>query len=219
MTNTGLSTIGFIGSGNIGGQLARLAVGHGYSVVMSNSRGPETLAKLVDELGPGARAATPDEAASAGDIVVVTVPLNAYRSVPTVPLVGKVVVDTNNYYFERDGRIPELDEARTTVSQMLQDHLPSSTVVKAFNNITAADLTAAGSPSGTEGRRALPIAGDDTDAKRLVSTLIDEFGFDAVDAGTLAESWRFERDQPAYGVAMTAEEIPGKLAAATRTEA
>jgi predicted dinucleotide-binding enzyme len=219
MTSTGLSTIGFIGSGNIGGQLARLAVAHGYSVVMSNSRGPETLADLVDELGPGARAATPAEAAAAGDIVVVTVPLKAYEAVPVAPLEGKVVVDTNNYYFERDGRIPALDEGRATVSGMLQEHLPSSMVVKAFNNIMAADLTTAGSPAGSDERRALPIAGDDAEAKTLVSALLDEFGFDAVDAGTLAESWRFERDQPAYVVRMTADEIPEKLAAATRAGA
>ncbi|PSL37219.1 hypothetical protein CLV49_0826 [Labedella gwakjiensis] len=219
MTSTGLSTIGFIGSGNIGGQLARLAVAHGYSVVMSNSRGPETLAELVDELGPGARAATPDEAAAAGDIVVVTVPLKAYTAVPVAPLAGKIVIDTNNYYFERDGRIAALDEGRTTVSQMLQEHLPSSTVVKAFNNIMAADLTTNGTPAGTDGRRALPIAGDDPEAKTLVSALLDEFGFDAVDAGTLSESWRFERDQPAYVVRMTADEVPAKLAAATRAGA
>lgn len=219
MTSTGLSTIGFIGSGNIGGQLARLAVAHGYSVVMSNSRGPETLAELVDELGPGARAATPDEAAAAGDIVVVTVPLKAYEAVPVAPLEGKIVIDTNNYYFERDGRIPALDEGRTTVSQMLQEHLPTSTVVKGFNNIMAADLTTAGAPTGSDGRRALPIAGDDAEAKTLVSALFDEFGFDAVDTGSLAESWRFERDQPAYVVRMTAEEIPAKLAAATRAGA
>ncbi|GLK18079.1 NADPH-dependent F420 reductase [Herbiconiux flava] len=214
MTATGLSTIGFIGAGNIGGQLARLAVAHGYSVVISNSRGPETLASLVAELGPQARAATPAEAAEAGDIVVVTVPLKAYKAVPVEPLAGKTVIDTNNYYFERDGRIPELDEEKTTVSGMLQEHLPTSTVVKAFNNIMAADLTTDGRPAGDPDRRALPIAGDDAAAKTLVSTLLDEFGFDAVDAGPLADSWRFERDRPAYVIRMTAAEVPAKLAAA-----
>jgi predicted dinucleotide-binding enzyme len=219
MTSTGLSTIGFIGSGNIGGQLARLSVAHGYSVVMSNSRGPETLAGLVDELGPGARAATPAEAAAAGEIVVVTVPFMAYRSVPVAPLEGKVVIDTNNYYFERDGRIPALDAGRATVSGMLQEHLAGASVVKAFNNIAAADLTTGGLPAGSDRRRALPVFGDDPEAKALVSALLDEFGFDAVDAGTIDESWRVERDQPAYGVRMTAEEIPARLAAATRAGA
>ena len=217
MTATGLTTIGLVGSGHIGSQLARLAVAHGYDVVVSNSRGPETLADLVAELGPRARAATAAEAAEAGDLVVVTVPLKAYRDVPVEPLDGKIVVDTNNYYFERDGRIPALDEGTTTVSAMLQAHLPGSKVVKAFNNITAADLTDDASVSGTPDRRALPIAGDDDAAKTLVSTLLDELGFDAVDAGPLAESWRFERDTPSYGVRMTAADVPARLAEAQRT--
>ncbi|RWZ59254.1 NADP oxidoreductase [Labedella populi] len=216
MTTTGLSTIGFIGSGNIGGQLARLAVAHGYRVVMSNSRGPETLADLIEELGPQARAATPEDAAASGDLVVVTVPFAAYRSVPVAPLDGTVVVDTNNYYFERDGHIAELDDATTTVSEMLQAHLPGSRVVKAFNNIMAKDLTTDGRPAGSADRRALPIAGDDAEAKRIVSELLDQFGFDAVDAGPLADSWRFERDQPAYGTRMTAADVPAKLADARR---
>ncbi|GAA2249188.1 NAD(P)-binding domain-containing protein [Herbiconiux moechotypicola] len=214
MTATGLSTIGFIGSGNIGGQLARLAVAHGYDVVVSNSRGPETLAALVAELGPQARAATPEEAAAAGDLVVVTVPLKAYEAVPAAPLAGKIVIDTNNYYFERDGRIPVLDAGEATVSGLLQAHLPGASVVKAFNNIMAADLTTTGSPAGSADRRALPIAGDDAAAKATVATLLDEFGFDAVDAGGLDDSWRFERDRPAYVVRMNAAEIPAKLAAA-----
>lgn len=216
MTATGLTTIGFIGSGNIGGQLARLAVAHGYSVVLSNSRVPETLADLVAELGPQASAGTPEQAAAAGELVVVTVPLKAYEQVPVAPLEGKIVIDTNNYYFERDGHLPVLDAGEATVSGLLQAHLPGSTVVKAFNNIMAADLTTTGSATGTPDRRGLPIAGDDAPAKQLVATLLDEFGFDAVDAGTLDESWRFERDRPAYVVRMTAAEIPGKLAEAVR---
>lgn len=216
MTESQKTTIGFIGAGNIGGQLARLAVAHGHPVVLSNSRGPETLADLVAELGPLARAATPAEAGAAGDIVVVTLPLKAYPEVPAAPLAGKTVIDTNNYYWERDGRIPALDEKRTTVSEMIQAHLTGATVVKAFNNIMAADLTADGAPAGSPDRRALPIAGDDEAAKATVSALLDEFGFDAFDTGSLADSWRFERDQPAYVVRMTAAELPAKLAAATR---
>jgi len=105
-----MTTIGLIGAGKIGGQLARLAVKNGYDVVLSNSRGPETLANLVKELGPKARAATPLEAAKAGDIVVVTIPLKNHKSVPVEPLAGKIVIDTNNYYPQRDGHIPELDK-------------------------------------------------------------------------------------------------------------
>jgi predicted dinucleotide-binding enzyme len=216
MTTSETTTIGFIGAGNIGGQLARLAVAHGYRVVVSNSRGPETLTELVDELGPSASAATSVEAAAAGDLVVVTVPLKNYLEVPAEPLAGKIVIDTNNYYWERDGRIDALEQGTTTTAEMLQAHLPGAAVVKAFNNILAADLTTTGTPAGTLDRRALPIAGDDEAAKARVAALLDEFGFDAVDAGPLADSWRFERDRPAYVVRMTAPEARAKLAEPTR---
>ena len=156
-----MTTIGLIGAGHIGSQVARLAVAHDYDVVISNSRGPETLAELVAELGPSARAATVVEAATAGDIVVVTVPLKNYRSVPVEPLRGKVVIDTNNYYPQRDGHIPELDNESTTTAELLQAHLPASKVVKAFNHIYAAELTTHGQPPGSKNRRALVIAGDD----------------------------------------------------------
>src|SRR5205085_8110839 len=128
-------TIGLIGAGHIGSQLARLAVANGYEVVISNSRGPESLADLVAELGPKARAGTVLDAAMAGDIVVVTIPLKHYRTVPVEPLAGKVVIDTNNYYPQRDGHIPELDDESFTTAELLQQHLPASKVVKAFNHI------------------------------------------------------------------------------------
>src|ERR1700682_2280738 len=143
-----MTTIGLIGAGHIGSQIARLAVAHGYSVVISNSRGPETLATLVAELGPAARAATAVDAAKAGDIVVVSVPLKNYRKVPVEPLTGKIVIDTDNYYPERDGHIPELDNESTTTSELLQAHLPTSKVVKAFNHIYAAALTTDGQLAG-----------------------------------------------------------------------
>jgi predicted dinucleotide-binding enzyme len=136
-----MKTIGLIGAGHIGSQVARLALAHGYNVVISNSRGPETLAALVAELGPGARAATPVEAAAAGDLVVVTVPLKNYRDVPVAPLAGKIVIDTNNYYPQRDGHMAELDNESTTTAELLQAHLPTAKVVKAFNHIYAAELT------------------------------------------------------------------------------
>jgi predicted dinucleotide-binding enzyme len=211
-----MKTIGLIGAGKIGSQVARLAIGSGYDVVISNSRGPETLSDLVAELGPRARAATPLEAATAGDIVVVTIPLKHYRSVPVEPLVGKVVIDTNNYYPQRDGRIAELDNETTTTSELLQAHLPRSKVVKAFNHIYAAQLTTDGMPAGTTNRRALVIAGNDRDAKATVTRLLDQFGFDAVDAGPLSEGWRIQRDTPGYGPRRTAEELRRDLAAARR---
>jgi len=211
-----MTTIGLIGAGHIGSQVARLAIAHGYRVVISNSRGPETLAGLVTELGPGARAASAAEAARAGDIVVVTVPLKNYRQVPVEPLAGKIVIDTNNYYPQRDGHIPELDNESTTTSELLQAHLPASKVVKAFNHIYAAQLTTDGRPAGTPDRRALVIAGNDRDAKATVSALLDQFGFDTVDAGPLTEGWRIQRDTPGYGPRRTAQELRQDLAAARR---
>ncbi len=211
-----MTTIGIIGAGNIGGQLARLAVQHGYDVAIANSRGPETLTDLVSELGDRARAVTRDEAAAAGDLVVVTTPLAAIETIPVEPLVGKVVIDTNNYYPQRDGHIEALDDERTTTAELLQDHLPGARVVKAFNHIAAGDLTTAGTPTGTAGRRALIVAGDDADAKRVVSDLLDEFGFDAVDIGALAEGWRIQRDTPGYVKPYAAVELEQAVADAKR---
>jgi 8-hydroxy-5-deazaflavin:NADPH oxidoreductase len=212
-----MTTIGIIGAGHIGSQLARLAVRSGYNVVISNSRGPDTLSSLIAELGPDlARAATSVEAAQAGDIVVVTIPLKNYREVPVEPLAGKIVIDTNNYYPERDGRIAELDTEATTTSELLQANLPTSKVVKAFNHIYAAELTTHGQPAGSKNRRALVIAGDDPDAKAMVTRLLDQFGFDTVDAGPLKEGWRIQRDTPGYGPRRTAEELRKDLAAAKR---
>jgi predicted dinucleotide-binding enzyme len=211
-----MKTIGLIGAGHIGSQVARLAVANGYRVVISNSRGPETLAALVSELGPNARAATSTDAAKAGDIVVVTVPLKNYRDVPVEPLAGKIVIDTNNYYPQRDGHIPELDNESTTTAELLQAHLPASKVVKAFNHIYAAQLTTDGKPAGSKDRRALVIAGDDAGAKATVTALLDQFGFDTVDAGPLKEGWRIQRDTPGYGPRRTAEELRKDLAAAKR---
>ena len=211
-----MATIGLIGAGHIGSQVARLAIASGYDVVLSNSRGPETLAPLVAELGPRARAASAADAAKAGDIVVVTVPLKNYKAVPVEPLAGKIVIDTNNYYPQRDGHIPELDNESTTTSELLQTHLPTSKVVKAFNHIYAAELTTHGQPPGSPNRRALVIAGDDAAAKATVTRLLDQFGFDTIDAGPLKEGWRIQRDTPGYGPRRTAQQLRQDLAAAKR---
>ena len=194
-----MRTIGFVGSGNIGSTVARLAVDAGYEVVLSNSRGPETLAELVDRLGPRARAATASEAAADGDIVVVTVPLRAYREVPIESLRGKVVIDTNNYYPDRDGHIAELDDESTTTSELLQKHLPESQVVKTFNNIYFRHLATLARPAGDPERTVLPIAGDDEAAKDGVAGFLDAIGYDAYDVGPLSEGWRYQRDTAAYG--------------------
>ena len=215
-----MTTIGLIGSGNIGSTVARLALDAGHDVVLSNSRGPETLQDLVGQLGPRARAATAEEAAEAGDLVVVTVPLVNYRQVPVEPLAGKVVIDTNNYYPERDGQFPELDAETTTTSELLADHLPTSKVVKAFNNIFFGHLAKLARPAGDADRSVIAIAGDDEDAKRQVTEFLDQIGYDTVDAGALAEGWRFQRDTAAYGApyVVQGEEFPGTGKAATREE-
>src|SRR4051794_31882820 len=194
-----MTTVGLIGAGNIGGTVAKLAVAAGYDVVLSNSRGPQTLAALVAELGPRARAATATQAAQAGDLVVVTVPFKAYRTVPVQPLAGKPVIDTNNYYPQRDGTFAELDSGRTTSSELLRDHLVGAHVVKGFNHIYFKHLANLARSTGAPDRSALAIAGDDPGAKEAVTAFFDAIGYDVVDAGPLAEGWRFQTDQPAYG--------------------
>ncbi|MFL6089390.1 MAG: NADPH-dependent F420 reductase [Aeromicrobium sp.] len=195
-----MTTIGFIGAGNIGSTVARLAVDAGYDVVLSNSRGPETLGALTADLGPTARAATPNEAAEAGDVVVVTIPLKNIDQLPVDALSGKTIIDTNNYYPERDGQISALDDGSTTTSELLQALIPTANVVKAFNNIFFKHLAALARPSGAPDRSALAIAGNSESAKSTVTSLLDDFGYDVVDAGPLAEGWRFQKDTPAYGL-------------------
>jgi 8-hydroxy-5-deazaflavin:NADPH oxidoreductase len=194
-----MTTVGLIGSGMIGGTVARLSVAAGHQVVLSNSRGPETLEDLARELGPLARAGTGAQAAAAGDIVVVSIPLRAYATVPVGPLAGKTVIDTNNYYPQRDGDIAELDSGAETSSGLLQRHLPGSQVVKVFNNIFYKHLLSLARPAGAADRTFLPIAGDDPAAKQAVTAFLGSIGYGAVDAGSLADSWRQEPGTPVYG--------------------
>ncbi len=208
---------GIIGAGHIGSQVARKAVELGYDVVISNSRGSETLKELVAELGRHARATTAAEAAAAGDFAVVTVPLKSIGDIPVEPLAGKIVIDTNNYYWERDGHFPALDNGEATTSGLVQEHLPASKVAKGFNHIMYTQITTDGTPAGTPNRRALATASDYPEAAGLVTRLYDEFGFDAVNIGPLSESWRVERDRPAYVVRQNAAELTENLARAPRT--
>ncbi|EKX69197.1 NADPH-dependent F420 reductase [Streptomyces ipomoeae] len=202
-------TLGLIGSGMIGGAVARLAVAAGLDVVLSNSRGPETLAELVEELGDRARAATPAEAARTGDLVVATIPLHAYERLSAADLAGKTVIDTMNYYPDRDGRLAELDAGDLTSSALVQRHLAESYVVKAFNNIDFRRLFTSARPAGAADRSALPIAGDHAAAKAEVTRLLDVLGYDAVDLGTLADSWRSEPGTPVYVQPYLAERPAG----------
>jgi predicted dinucleotide-binding enzyme len=222
-----MTTVGFIGSGMIGGTVARLSVAAGYRVVLSNSRGPETLKDLVDQLGPLASAATSAEAAAAGDLAVVSVPLHACPHLPAGSLAGRTVLDTGNYYPQRDDQIPELDSGSLTSSAWLQRQLPGAAVVKVFNNIYFKHLASLARPAGAADRTYLPIAGDDAAAKSAVTQFLDSIGFGAVDTGTLAESWRQEPGSPVYGAPYgpfdneagqpaSADAIRAALAAATR---
>jgi 8-hydroxy-5-deazaflavin:NADPH oxidoreductase len=210
----GMTTIGIIGSGHVGSNLARAAIAHGYDVVLSNSQGPGSLAGLVGQLGPRATAATPVQAAAAGDFAIVAIPLTTIDQVPVEPLAGKVVIATINYFPERFGRIPAIDNGTTTAPGLLQAHLPTSRVVRAFSMINAAEMSGDGHPPGDPKRRALALAGDDPAARRLVAGLYDAFGFDAVDIGVLAESWRIEAGQPAFVVRQDVAELTANLAKA-----
>ena len=212
-----MTTYGIIGAGKIGGSVARAVIGLGDDVVIANSRGPETLADLIAELGPKARAATAAEAAEAADIAVVTVPFKAIGDLPVEPLAGKIVIDTNNYYFERDGHVDSLDRGEQTTSGIVQQHLPTSKVVKVFNNIAWRDILTDGTPAGTPGRRALPISSDSPEAALFASDLLDRLGFESVDVSPLSDSWRFERDRPAYVVRQDRDELVANLAKAPRT--
>ncbi|MCX4817593.1 NAD(P)-binding domain-containing protein [Streptomyces sp. NBC_01239] len=193
-----MATLGLIGSGNIGTTLARLAVDAGLDVVLSNSRGPQTLSDLVTQLGPRARASTPPQAAAAGDWIVVTIPVGAIEAVPRDPLVGRTVIDTGNYFAPRDGHIPELETRELTDSELLQRHLPEAHVVKAFNNINYRHLRALPRPVGATDRTTLPIAGNDPDAKKHATELLSLLGYDSLDMGLLTESWRSQLGTPAF---------------------
>ncbi len=222
-----MTTLGLIGSGMIGSTVARLAVDAGYQVVLSNSRGPETLRDLAAELGPLARAATCAEAATAGDLMVVATPVKAYLGLPATPFSGKVVMDTGNYYPERDGQLGELDSGSLTSSELLARRLPGASVVKVFNNIFFKHLLNLARPAWAADRSYLPIAGDRAAAKAAVTEFLDSIGYGAVDAGALADGWRQQPGTPAYGppygsfdnekgTPASAEVIRAALAGATR---
>jgi 8-hydroxy-5-deazaflavin:NADPH oxidoreductase len=211
-----MTTIGIIGSGHVGSNLAQAAIAHGYDVVLSNSQGPGTLAGLINDLGPRARAATPAEAAAEGDFAIVAIPVTTIDQVPVEPLAGKVVIATINYFPQRDGHFPEIDNGTTTVPGLLQAHLPTSRVVRAFSMINAAEMSGDGHPEGDPKRRALALAGYDPAAKQLVAGLYNEFGFDAVDIGGLDESWRVDAGQPAFVLPQNVAELKANVAKAKR---
>jgi 8-hydroxy-5-deazaflavin:NADPH oxidoreductase len=205
--------IGVIGSGKIGSTASRLLVGAGHEVAIANSRGPETLAALVDELGEHAQAASVEDAASFGDVVLVAIPFGGYRDLPAGALAGRIVVDATNYYASRDGNIAELDDGHTTSSELIASHAPNAKVLKAFNTMNWQVLRDRAKPGGDDDRLALFVAGDDPDAKGVVSRLIDEIGFAAVDTGGLADGGRRQQPgSPIYNQPVTESEAKGVLA-------
>lgn len=206
--------IGVIGAGFIGRALAKLALRNGHEVMISNSRGPQTLGSTAVALR--CKAGTVNEAAAFGDVVILAIPLAGVAALDPAPFAGKIVLDANNYYPERDGRIPELDSRELTTSGWVARQLPGARVVKFFNAILQEDIEPHGKPPGTPGRRALPIAGDDPQARAIAAQLVDAFGFEPVDAGTLEDSWRFERAMPCYCVPLDAQGLRAALATAQR---
>jgi 8-hydroxy-5-deazaflavin:NADPH oxidoreductase len=211
-----MTIIGILGSGHVGSNLAKAAIAHGYDVVVSNSQGPDSLSGLVAGLGPRARAGAPAEAAAAGDLAIVAIPITVIDQIPAEPLAGKVVIATINYFPQRDGRIPEIDNGTITVPGLLQARLPASRVVRAFNMINAGEMSGDGHPAGDPRRRALALSGDDAAARKLVAGLYDEFGFDALDIGGLDEGWRLDPGQPAFVVRQNLAELTANVARATR---
>jgi hypothetical protein len=195
-----MTTLGLIGSGRIGSTVARLAVAAGHDVVLSNSRGPHTLQDLCAELGPQARAAHGEECAVAGDLVLVSTPLKAYPTLPAAALAGKTVLDTGNYYPERDGQIAALEAKEVTDSGYLAQHIPGAQVVKVFNNIFFLHLLNLARPADPDpaGRTYLPIAGEDG-ARAEVTAFLSSIGYGAVGYGTLDDSWRQQPGTPVYG--------------------
>ena len=206
--------IGIIGAGFVGRAIAKLAIKAGHEVMLSNSRDPRTLFSLKPMIGCETGTAT--EAANFGQVVVIAVPLTATEQLPATPLQGKIVFDAVNYYPDRDGEIEELLNGRISTSERLARLLPGSRIIKAFNAIRMTDLETQGLPPDDANRQALPLAGDDSEGKAIAMELYEAFGFDAVDAGALAEGWRFERATPAYCVALNKEQLIRTLKETTR---
>ena len=208
--------IGIIGAGYVSRALTAILKRSGHEVMLSNSRGAASLFSVVKSLN--VLGGTSSEAAAFGEIVILAAPLSAYGDIPAAPLDGKIVVDAQNYYPERDGRLELLDTNALTTSELVAQHLPRVRLVKAFNAITAADMERDGLPGAVDGRRALPVAGDDAAAKREICALHDALGFDTVDVGTLSESWRCEPGTPIYCVPMDKARLSAALAATRRID-
>lgn len=207
--------IGIIGSGRIGSTTARLFVDAGHEVAIANSRGPDSLGDLVGKLGGRARAATVEQAADFGELVLVAIPFGHFRELPADHLAGKIVADANNYYSRRDGHVAELNSDQTTSSEMLASYLDGASVIKVFNSMEAGVLGSSGRPDAPlDQRLALYLAGDDPEAKRVVAGLVEQIGFAPVDTGSLADGGRRQQAGAAlygYGANLTKAEAEAAL--------
>lgn len=207
--------IGIIGAGNIGANAAKLFVKAGHEIAIANSRGAETLKDLVAELGENAQAVSIEDAAKFGEIVFVSIPFGKYKTLPANAFDGKIVVDSNNYYPDRDGHFAELDENETTSSEMLAEHLRGARIVKGFNTIWFEHLRTQGDVNlPIEERRAIFIAGDDEEAKKTVAHLIEEIGFAPIDTGDLRDGGATQQpDTAIYNRNLTGSEAQAILSA------
>lgn len=207
--------IGSIGAGHLGGGLALVAVAAGHEVRVSNSRDPRTLFTLDMQLGRGqpGRAVTPEEAARFGDVVVLAIPFYACKDLPVDALAGKIVIDTVNYFAVRDGDVPEIDDGSTTSGELIAKLLPSAKVTRAFNTLNSTEMADDAKPKGTPGRRAVPVAGDDAQAKAVTSEVVDSLGFDPVDIGGLAQGRETDHGGPLFNINLDVAGVRKALAA------